>query len=480
MHPAQKPPFQPRSDKILPYLRPDLCPFRAAQRALAHGETGEAWRQRIAALPPTEKYRAPFDLVDDCITRRRWSDAAVCGGAEALVRGWGPEFLLSGGDDSIWEAIRQVEPKREDASRYGGCWLSGASQAGRVDWLTELLERGVGPNAPVFDEGASPPTCDMRERPLTAAIGLRERECVHALLRAGANPNHLTCMTIEESCPGWFHSKKEARFTPLMLAEAAGDDVIADDLIQHGADPELASRLGLGFLDHHAIRGLRDSYPRQLRQVRSSLRCGTPFHVIAAEIAALSKLDAKLWREACFRGRVDVLAHLIEMGILDEERYPASYDHLIPSFITLAEGGDEVLTLLLANGYRPSLTELCSVGDDVLVRKVLAAGYPPNETPPAMFHWSNPSLTPLMQAVRVGATACAEALIEHGADVNLGVRLSFTGPESYGKLIMRGHYDYCGELGEEPKEYLITPLTLAEAVDNQSAIKLLREHGAKE
>ena len=399
--------------------------------------------------------------------------------------------LIFSADEAAWAWIKRLR-LRPDVSPQAGEWLAQACSVGRADWVADLLEWGASPNAPIYDLWIRSLPNNMRIRPLAIAVGLGDRECVQVLLKAGANPNHVASLAGSEYAFGldWIcldYDPSESRFTPLMLAEISGNKEIGADLISHGADPELTRRLGLGFMDYNKFRVLRDPVRLRYRSTIHALQRGASLDEIAAKIEVLPKLKWRLLIEACERGRVDVLKHLIELGIMGT--FTDMRDCETPLH-TLTAGGDEIVALLLANQYRracsriPSpttlLTELCGIGDDVLVRKVLEAGYPPNWASLNFYTGANEEITPLMQAVRVGATACVEALIEHGANVNLGVPMSFSGPTCFGAFILSGNIPFWWNEVEVVTEYLITPLTLAEAVDNQSAIKLLREHGAKE
>lgn len=484
---ANKPPFRPRADKILPYLRPDLCPFRAAQRALADGETGEPWRQRIAALPPLLGAKQPVDLLRECIERRRWSEAEALGASRSCLSKAGHIYeLISSADDAAWEWIERLH-LRPAVSPCAGDWLAVACRTGRADWVSKLIEWGASPNAPVHDHVSRSVPVDLRLRPLALAVGLGERECARVLLEAGANPNHVARDEWNDCGGGLFplpgdRHLRDSHFTPLMLAEITGDSTVEADLIRHGSDPDSTRRLGLNSKDYHRFRVLRDPTRPCYRKVIHALRSGAPIEEVAAHIAILPKLKWNLFVEACVRGRSDVLRHLIDLDILEIQGRSNT------SLQTLAAGGEEVVALLLANKYRDTegkvnddsetlLSEACATGDAKLARKILEAGYPANQITSHNFACHYEELSPLMQAVRVGSTACVEALIKHGADVNLGVRLFLRGRESFEQMIKTGSSPF-PRLGAAEKEYFLTPLLLAEAVENQSAIALLLAQGA--
>jgi hypothetical protein len=166
---VKKPPFRPRADKILPYLRPDRCPFRAAQRALARPEPIDEWRKRIAKLPSRPENH-PVDLVSDCRERSLWAHLGVVLAAGGLARQpWVIAQMIQSGDDDAWDEVTKLN-LRPSTDPHAGDWLAAASLIGRADWLAELLANGTPADAPRCAAEFGMPWYDGEERALAYTI----------------------------------------------------------------------------------------------------------------------------------------------------------------------------------------------------------------------------------------------------------------------------------------------------------------------
>ncbi len=418
-----------------------------------------------------------MDLFASCVERRRWDEAEACldqGLSHDLGRHVIP--LIENEEAVVWRWLQRMRYRPGDMPNRAAC-LAAACEADRADWVAELLGAGASPNEAVVDFYHDAQHEDTRfwYRPLAIAVAARELDCVRLLLEAGADANHVAIMSGRGPIPPWFHPAnsswqkgRPASFTPLMLAEIVGDDDVLRELRRHGADSEAPGHRALGVTDYHAARALRNPARWQTRAALRALRRGETFDQIAAKIATLPELDMALVHEASVRGRCDVLRLLAQLELIDSAGlgWPCWPLH------ELAAGGDEVVSILLENGYRRAcddhpttlLAELCAVGDDVLLRKALEAGYPPDFAQRDRSTGQLTELTPLLQAVRVGATACVEALLEHGADVGLGVPIRATNLDDWEQLMLRGTVDTDSQ--ERSKPFNLTPGILSAVMGN--------------
>lgn len=474
---AKKLPFRPRADTILPYRRPDRCPFRAAQRALAQPEPIEEWRRRIAELPPRPENH-PVDLVDDCCYRSLWAHLGVVLASGGLTcQPWVIAQMILSGDDDAWGEVTKLNLS-PSTDPHAGDWLAAASLVGRADWLAELLEAGAPADAPRCAAEFGMPWHDGEERALVYAVSSGSLECAELLLKYGADVNRVAGFDKNEAEELTHYA---ARFTAWMIAEVMEDTAMLDLLRDYGADPALAQRLGLDERDYARLR--RDDFSpvwrleRKARQVLSKRESLASF---VAAVEVLPTLSEHLLKAACAHGRVDALRYLIEEGIMR-----ASTSDFYTRLHELSKGGEEIVALLLIHGYRREpdeymdsvAMELCQIGDAELLRKALEAGYElPTQVRKPEYSGLE-EITPLMEAIRTGATDCVRVLLDHGADENLGIRRPLGKPEDFEALIFK-QWQPPSEL-EGTTEYYITPLMLAEALKNQSAIKLLKERGAE-
>jgi ankyrin repeat protein len=303
-------------------------------------------------------------------------------------------------------------------------------------------------------------------------------ECTELLLKYGADVNRVAGFDKDEAEQLTHYA---ARFTAWMIAEVMEDAAIMDLLRTYGADPSLALRLGLDERDYARLR--RDDFCPVWRLERKAMQVLSSRGSLAAFVAAaemLPTLSDHLLKTACVYGRADALRYLI-----DREIMRASPSDFYSRLHELAKGGEEIVALLLTHGYRRESDdymdtvpmELCQIGDTQLLRKALEAGYElPTQVRKPEYSGLE-EMTPLMEAIRTGATDCVRVLLDHGAGVNLGIRRPLGKPEDF-EMLIRQQWQPPSELKGAP-EYYITPLMLAEALENQSAINLLKERGAE-
>jgi len=477
MHHAKNPPFRPRPDKILPYLRPDLCPFRAAQRALARPEPIDEWRRRIAELPSRPENH-PVDLVSDCRERSLWAHLGVVLAAGGLARQpWVIVQMIQSGDEEAWTEVGKFN-LRPSSDERAGDWLSAAALLGRADLVAKLLANGVPADAPRFDAEFGMSWQDGEERALAYAVTSGSLACAELLLKHGADVNRAASF---EKGEAEHLTHYTARFTAWMIAEVMEDAAMMDLLRTYGADPSLSLRLGLDERDYARLR--RDDFSpvwRLERKARQVLPKREPLAAFVAVAEMLPAVSDHLLKTACVYCRADALRYLIDRGIMR-----ASPIDFYSRLHELSKGGEEIVALLLTHGYRREPDEymdsvpmeLCQIGDAKLLRKALEAGYELPTRARKSEYSGREEMTPLMEAIWTGATDCVVVLLDHGADVNLGIHRPLREPEDF-EMLIRQQWQSPSELKGAP-EFYITPLMMAEALENQSAIKLLKDRGAE-
>lgn len=181
--------------------------------AAIEAKDGDRVRAALAADPAAASARNEAGLSAVLAAQYRHADAMV----EAILAA-GPDLdvfdAAAVGDCERLAALLDGDPTLVNAYAADGHFPLGlAAYFGRPRAVELLLDRG----ADVAATARNP----MRVQALHAAVAGRSREAVRLLLAAGADPN-------AEQHGGW---------TPLMAAEAHGDDDIAADLVAAGALP---------------------------------------------------------------------------------------------------------------------------------------------------------------------------------------------------------------------------------------------------
>jgi ankyrin repeat protein len=185
----------------------------------------------VSVLMLSRYYGAPTELTDALRAARDEIDvfeAATLGDVERLRR------------------LLDADPRLATAwSSDHATALHFAAFFGQPDAVALLLERSAAVHA------VSPTFGDVTPLHSAAASHVSGAECVHLLLAAGADPN----------------ARQGGGFVPLHAAAQNGDVTMACDLLEHGADPTLATDDGRTALSIAEAEG-HDEVAALLREAR--------------------------------------------------------------------------------------------------------------------------------------------------------------------------------------------------------------------
>ena len=257
--------------------------------------------------------------------------------------------------------------------------------------------------------------------------------------------------------------------TPLVDAVKTGDRAAAIALIDTRADVNAPEPDGTTAL-HWAV------HQNDLELVDRLIRAG-------AKVNAKNDFGATPMSEAALTGNADLLARLLEAGADVESPNPDGQTSLmvvartsrVDAAKTLLRAGAKVnaseqwrgqtaLMWAVAQRQPAMVKELVAAGADVNARSKVNNWQRQVTAEPRAIYRPAGGLTPLLYAAREGCLACAQYLVEGGADLNLA------DPEQVSPLllsVLNGHYDLAAYLvgrGASPNKwdwYGRTPLYAA-------------------
>ncbi|MBK7114584.1 MAG: ankyrin repeat domain-containing protein [Proteobacteria bacterium] len=197
-------------------------------------------------------------------------------------------------------------------------------------------------------------------------------------------------------------SKRKDGTTALHYAAHAGDVELATRLIRQGADVNARNDYGSTPMQEAAVRG-------DAALIRVLLKAG-------ASAESPNDEGETALMSVARTGNVEAAALLLKAGA--KVNAVEQWRGQTALMWAAAQGNPDMVRLLLKSGAKPDM--ISTVRD--WARKVTAEPRPQNR-PPGGF-------TALLLAAREGCAACAAALIEKGADINL------TNPENITPLLM--------------------------------------------
>jgi ankyrin repeat protein len=310
--------------------------------------------------------------------------------------------------------------------------------------------------------------------PLINALAECANGCVGALLEAGANPN---AVCEDFSCKTF----PTERCTPLLLAEVTCNDKARRMLLAHGADPDLAVRLGLSEATFRPINNVRARFFCPVHRTLKLIEGRRELRKIRKALKRVSDLDAgkgTLLTAACRDRRVDVIQHLLELG--------ADPKKIWGDYVIEADTGDgALLRRFLAHGFPATangcfvpLIGACRRGQATLVTLLLEHGAEPDFSYPESSEWFAYERTALMESLLNWSLECIGALLKGGAHPDL-VAPGFNRLDEYDRAKENPVLQDLG-WGFDIRRFQnsCTPLMVACAMGFEEAVKLLLDHGA--
>jgi ankyrin repeat protein len=276
-----------------------------------------------------------------------------------------------------------------------------------------------------------------------------------------------------------------ATAAPLEVQLADGTVTCNDEarrmLLAHGADPELAVRLGLSETTFRPINNARAQFFCPVRRTLKLIEGREKFGKIRKALRRVADLDAgkgTLLTAACRDRRVDVIRHLLELGADPRKVWG---DYLIE-----ADSGDgALLRLFLAHGFPATangcfvpLIGACRRGEATLVTLLLEHGAEPDFSYPENSEWFTYQRTAVIESLLHWKVECVGALLKGGAHPDLAApgfnRLADYDREE--EIPMLQDKGWGSDITRFQNS--CTPLMVACAIGFEDAVKLLLDHGA--
>ena len=229
-------------------------------------------------------------------------------------------FAVRDGNLDVTRLLLELGANLEQASGNHTSPLLIALLNGQVGIATELLERGANPNAADdYHRGALFAAIDLRnfnhdKYPFLYNDGRDPLDLINALLRKGADPNLRTDTVpvhgLMQFDGSWVNFDGQ---TPFIRAALSGDIAVMRLLLQHGADPNIATAQGSTAL--MAASGINwipaQTYSRSeaeyVEAVKLCLERGAP-------VNATNSLGLAAMHGAANRGWVSVIQMLADHG----------------------------------------------------------------------------------------------------------------------------------------------------------------------